>query len=154
MKAIWLALTLAGFAPLPLLAQDVSPWRHRERIRADYWDRLDLTEQQRDRLRALREERRDAMRRQSEELRDRMRDVFTDEQRQRLETLRETRRQNRELLRDRAWRREMVRREFDRDLWRRDDLRRRAREQAWERRMWDDYWHDRRTTPRFRRYPI
>ena len=151
MKVIWLALAVAGLTPLPATAQDELPRRYRERSWSGYWDRLDLTEEQRDRMRALREERRESMRRQGEELRDRMRDILTDEQRRRLETLREVGRQNRELLRHQAWRREMVRREFDRELWRRDDLRRRASERAWQRRMWDDYWYDR---PRFRRYRL
>ena len=151
MKVIWLALAVAGLAPFPATAQDEAPRRYRERSWSGYYNRLDLTEEQRERMRALQEERREAMRRQSEELRDRMRDLLTDEQRHRLETLRETGRQNRELLRHQAWRREMVRREFDREFWHRDDLRRRAGDRG-QRRMWDDYWHDRR--PRFRRYTI
>jgi hypothetical protein len=149
---MWLALAVAGLAPLSAAAQEDFPRRYRERSWSGYWDRLDLTEEQRDRMRALREERRDAMRRQSDEFRNHMRNLLTEEQRRRLETLREAGRQNREMLRNEAWRREMVRREFDRELWRRDDLRRQARERAFEHRRWDDYWHDRR--PRFRRYPI
>jgi Spy/CpxP family protein refolding chaperone len=152
MKVIWLALAVAGLAPLPATAQDEAPRRYRERGWSGYYDRLDLTEEQRERMRALREERRETMRRQSEELRDRMRDILTDEQRRRIETVREVGRQNRELLRHQAWRRERVRREFDRELWHRGDLRRRAGERAWQRRTWDDHWYDRRA--RFRRYPI
>lgn len=84
-------------------------------------ERLDLSQQQRDQMRALMQEHRAAEQARRTEFREKMRALLTDEQRQRLDAMRELRMQRNQIRRE--VRREMTRRDFMRREFRRQYLR-------------------------------
>lgn len=84
-------------------------------------ERLDLSQEQRQQMRALMQEHRAAEEARRTEFREKMRALLTDEQRQRLDAMRELRMQRNQIRRE--VRREMSRREFMRREFRRQSFR-------------------------------
>ena len=72
MRMLWWTLVIAAVGPAGLAAQDDSPRRSRQRAWAGQWEALDLSDQQRERLRALMQERRELLQKHFEESRERI----------------------------------------------------------------------------------